>query len=256
MSSHTNPICRAIADYVAARLSLRTEFVQDLSWEDRERQLDAGKIHVAWICGLPYVWKKDQMDHKIDLLAAPVMKGNRYRNRPVYFSHVVVHRKSPYQTFADLRGTSWAFNETVSFSGYYLPIYYLTTGGENLTYFSRSVESGTHSASLRLVINRRVDTTAIDCTVLTMEQIENPGLESQLRIIETLGPSPIPPWVISQSVGHDVHAALRDLLTGMHADPEGREILSQGQLRRFSLTDDRSYDRIRVIAKTVDRISK
>jgi phosphonate transport system substrate-binding protein len=53
-------ICQMITDYIAARLDIRTEFVGDIPWQERERLLDAGQIHVGWICGLPYVRKADQ----------------------------------------------------------------------------------------------------------------------------------------------------------------------------------------------------
>jgi phosphonate transport system substrate-binding protein len=40
----------------------------------------------------------------IELPGAPVLQGERYGGRPIYFSDVLVHRDSPFCSFADLRG--------------------------------------------------------------------------------------------------------------------------------------------------------
>ncbi|MEJ2750807.1 MAG: PhnD/SsuA/transferrin family substrate-binding protein [Anaerolineae bacterium] len=111
-------LIRDLADYVGRRLHIPTQFVNDIPWPERERRLDAGEIDICWICGLPYVLKADRPEAVIELLAAPVMAGARYQDRPVYFSDVVVHRDSPFRRFADLRGASWAYNEPGSQSGY------------------------------------------------------------------------------------------------------------------------------------------
>src|SRR5262245_53502690 len=120
-------ICQAIAQYLAAKLNIATVFINDISWQEREQLLDAGEIQVGWICGLPYIWKADKIEPQLELLAAPVMGLPRYQNRPIYFSDVVVHRDSPFQTFADLRGASWAYNDPHSQSGYNITRYHLAT---------------------------------------------------------------------------------------------------------------------------------
>ncbi|MCK4975914.1 MAG: PhnD/SsuA/transferrin family substrate-binding protein [Anaerolineales bacterium] len=84
------------------------KFVVDPPYPERERQPDSGDIDIGWICGLPYIGKADQANPTIELLVAPVMQAARYRDRPVYYSDLVVHHDSGFQQFADLRGASWA----------------------------------------------------------------------------------------------------------------------------------------------------
>jgi phosphonate transport system substrate-binding protein len=36
--------------------------VHDIRWQERLRRFDAGRIQVAWMCGLPYVWRADRDD--------------------------------------------------------------------------------------------------------------------------------------------------------------------------------------------------
>jgi hypothetical protein len=100
MAENADFICRQITRYIAGRLKIAAEFINDIPWQERERLLDAGQIHVCWICGLPYVWKADRPVARIELLVAPVMSAERYRNSPIYFSDVVVHRDSDFETFS------------------------------------------------------------------------------------------------------------------------------------------------------------
>lgn len=242
-------ICQAVVDYVAEKLDIATLFINDIPWPERERWLDTGEIDVGWICGLPYVWKADRADPPFHLLAAPVMQHPRYQNRPIYFSDVIVHQDSPFQTFSGLRGASWAYNEPHSQSGYNITRYHLATRGELSGYFGRVIEAGAHQTALQMVLNRQIDASAIDSTVLELELHHDPELGRHLRIIEILGPSPIPPWVISKRVPQPLYQALREVLVSMAQDPAGQAILATGQMARFAPVEDRDYDAIREMAR-------
>jgi phosphonate transport system substrate-binding protein len=173
---NADSIGQAIARYVSEKLNVAAEFVADVRWQERERMLDAGEVHACWICGLPYVWKADVETPIIELLAAPVMAAARYGNRPVYFSDVVVRADSPFHSFDDLRGASWAYNEPGSHSGHNVTRYYLAARGHARGYFGRVVGSGAHQKSLRMILNGEIDASAIDSTVLETELRHRPEL--------------------------------------------------------------------------------
>lgn len=255
MAQNSDFIADAIVRYVRDRLRVAAEFVNDVPWQERQEMLDAGEIDVAWICGLPYVWRADEPEPRIELLAAPVMRGPRYANRPVYFSDVVVRRDSEFRTFADLRGTSWAYNEPGSHSGYNVVRHHLATIGETSAYFGRVVASGSHQTSLRMILDGQIDASAIDSTVLEIEFERDPDIRSQLRIIDTLGPSPIPPWVVLRSLPQDRRKSLREALVGMHEDPRGREILAQGPVARFAPVVDSYYNAIREMFRRAESVA-
>ncbi|MBI2828817.1 MAG: hypothetical protein HYX77_06065, partial [Acidobacteria bacterium] len=90
------------------RLGVRTQFVGEMPWQKRERGFDRGEIEVCWMCGWPYAVRADSPSAGIDLIAAPVMAGPRYLDRPVYFSDIVVRADGRFDSFKDLRGGSWA----------------------------------------------------------------------------------------------------------------------------------------------------
>lgn len=238
-----------VTAYLGEQLGITAVFPKTIPWQERERLFDAGDIQVGWICGLPYVWKADNQHLPVELLAAPVMSAPRYQNRPIYFSDVIVHADSPFTRFADLRGARWVYNEPHSHSGYNLVAYHLATLGENWSYFNEVLASGAHQVSLDMVKNGRCDASAIDSTVLEIEFAKNPSLQTQFRVIETLGPSPIPPWVVRQDVPTDLKQNVRHSLLTMHTHSAGHTILAKHGVAQFSPITDKDYDMIRHMAQ-------
>ncbi len=256
MAPNMDFVCRELANYLSMRLSIPVEARLDIPWPERERLLDEGQIDLCWICGLPYVRKADQVPSppRVELVAAPVMQGPRYQDRPIYFSDVVVRSDSPFQTLDDLRGATWAYNEPNSHSGYNVVRYALATRGETAGYFGRVVETGAHQVSLQMILRRQVDGSAIDSTVLEQELQENPGLSSQIRIIDSFGPSPIPPWVASRHTSMERRQALREALLEMDRAPAGQALLNRARLARFTAVTDRDYDPIREMARLAEGV--
>lgn len=239
---------RAVTRYVGQQLGIVAEFVDDVPWQERERLLDAGAIHAGWICGLPYVMRADRPRPGLELLAAPVREGTRYAGRPVYFSDIVVRHDHPARTFNDLRGSRWGYNEPRSHSGYEIVRYQLARLGEGGGFFARVIETGAHQKTLRMIVQGEVDASAIDSTVLETELRGRPDLARQLRVIETWGPSPAPPWVVSRRLPAGLRRRLRDVLTSMHREPAGRAILREARVERFRDVVDADYDPIRGVA--------
>jgi phosphonate transport system substrate-binding protein len=245
---NTVAVSKAIASYLSDRLLLPVEFREDIGWQEAYRLVEAGEMDLAWICGMPYVSLADRPDPPIALLAAPVMTGERYEKRPIYFSDVVVRRDSSFQTFADLRGASWAYNEPGSQSGYHITRYRLATMGEDWSFFGHLIGTGAHRRSLAMVIDGEVDASAIDSTVLEWVLQKQSEVGKAIRVIDALGPSPIPPWVMSQKVAAVHGDALRQTLVKMHHTAEGRHILAVGGIERFIAITDADYEAIRQMA--------
>ncbi|MGI9046736.1 MAG: phosphate/phosphite/phosphonate ABC transporter substrate-binding protein [Burkholderiales bacterium] len=176
--------CRQIAEYLGNRIGVAVEFIADIPWQERERMLDAGRIHAAWICGLPDIRKVDRVDNQIELLAAPVMQGARYQGRPVYFSDVLVHRDSAFRCFGDLRGARWAYNEPGSHSGYNAVRYHLATLGQCRGYFGEAIEADAHQTSLQWLLDRKVDASAIDSTGSNWRVSEMPGFVNNCAALQ------------------------------------------------------------------------
>ncbi|MGH7794466.1 MAG: phosphate/phosphite/phosphonate ABC transporter substrate-binding protein [Candidatus Binatia bacterium] len=255
MAENSETFCQAAARFIENRIRIPTHYVTSVPWQERERLFDRGEIHILWLCGLPYVHKADMAESGLELLAVPIPRGERYQGTPVYFSDVLVRRDRPFQSFADLRGASWAYNEPRSHSGFNVVRAHLAELGHLDDFFGTVVESGAHSASLEMVLSGRVDGSAIDSTVLEWLIAEREELADEIRVIDSFGPSPIPPWVISRQVPESLRSDIRALLLRMPTETFGRVMLDRARIDRFVAAEDRDYDPIRAIAKKAEQVS-
>jgi phosphonate transport system substrate-binding protein len=183
----------------------------------------------------------------VELVAAPVLQGERYQDRPIYFSDVIVRADSPLGSFADLRGRSWSYNDRDSHSGYNVTRHHLVQMRETRGFFSRVVEAGSHQRSVQLVADGEVDASAIDSQVLAIELRDHPESASQLKIIDTLGPSTIQPVVAARHVPQEVRTSVQWVLFAMGDDPAARPSLDRGFVERFVGVTDSTYDDIRAM---------
>ena len=246
--------CASVTRFVGEYLGIAVEFVDGMPWQERLREFDAGRIHVCWMCGLPYIWRVDRPDPSVELLGAPVAAGPRYADQPVYFSDVVVQRDSPWGSFAELEGATWAYNEETSHSGYNVTRHHLARMGRDGGFFGRVVAAGSHEASLRLLLGGDVDASAVDSTVLDLLHGQDPSLKGRLRVVESFGPSARPPWVVGRAVPQELRAAVRGALLAMASDPRGGRALAAGMASRFAVVTDSDYDSMRGVARESDRI--
>ena len=122
---------------------------------------------MLWLCGLPYVHKADLAESGMELLAVPIPAGERYQDRDRFiFPTWSCAGTAPVESFRDLRGATWAYNEPRSHSGFNVVRAHLFDLGELDRFFADVVEAGAHSNSLQMILSGAVDGAAIDSTVL------------------------------------------------------------------------------------------
>jgi phosphonate transport system substrate-binding protein len=236
------PVYGFITRYIGDKLGCLTELVVGSCYDRLPEEAE-----VAFVCGLPYVELVRRKGPCVEPLAAPLLQGQRYGGKPVYYSDVIVHRDSPFQSFADLRGRSWAYNEPQSHSGYGVTRYRLVKMGETNGYFSKVIEAGWHERALRLVAGGEVDASAIDSHVLAIAFRDHPDLAARVRVIDTFGPSTIQPVVAVRRLPETLRADMRAVLLEMADDPAARANLARGLVERFVAVTDASYDDIRAM---------
>jgi phosphonate transport system substrate-binding protein len=235
------PVYEAVTEEVGRRLGVETELVVETDYGPCEND----ENEVCFVCSLPYVQFEREGIAPAVPIAAPVLEGERYGGRPIYFSDVIVHVDSPFRSFLDLRGHSWAYNEPLSHSGYGITRYHLLELGETNGFFSEVIDAGFHETSMRLVAGGEVDASAIDSQVLAVATRDDASLARSLRVIDALGPSTIQPVAASKRVPAGQRREIQEVLTTMHEDPAMRERLALGMVARFVPVEPSSYDDIR-----------
>ena len=238
-----------IFKYLGTKLEREIEFISGFSYEAINAMLDTGMVDVGFICGLPYTIKKDQVKPSVKLLLAPVMKNPKYKDKPIYYSNVIVHKDSKFNNFQDLKGSHFAFSDELSNSGYNMPRAHLVDIGETSGFFSKVSHSGSHEESIRMIALGMADVSAVDSLVYDYDVMNNFQYTSQTKVIKVLGPVGIPPIVVSNKISLSLRNEIREILLDMKNDIVGRKVLDEALLDRFTIVKDSNYDSIRKMNK-------
>lgn len=242
-----------IAAHLTRKTGMQAELVRGLSYGTINSMLEDGTIHCGFIGGLSYTMLRDRPQPVAQLLVAPAMKAPRLQGQPKYFSDLIVHKDSPFQTLQDLEGRTLVYNEELSNSGYNMPRYHLLQLGKTNGFFGKVLRSGSHEESIRMVAAGEADASFIDSLVLDHDREKGIGHAHAVRVIESLGPAGINPVVASTKLPEDSRLRLQDALARMHEDPEGRRILDKALVDRFVVVDDSNYDDIRAMKEAAER---
>ena len=256
-------IYEKLARYLAEHMAADVKVVSNVTYNEADLLLKQGIIQVGFVCGLPYTQARDKGFY--ELVAMPVMalKKGRYADAKgyedvpgKYYSYTIVRKDSLINSWQQLKGKSYAYNDQNSNSGYNMPRYKLVQLGAKSweDWFSKVIVSGSHEESIRLVSQGKVDASSVDSLVLDYDRFINDPDALNVRIIEHLVPggAGIPPVVINTKVNKQIKQELQKALLNMHRDPQGRSILDAALIGRFAPPDDSNYNDIRRMQKVAN----
>jgi phosphonate transport system substrate-binding protein len=238
------PHYEAVSALAAARAGVEIGPLEEPGLHALAAVLAAPEPALLFVCGLPYVRARDA-GAPIELLAAPVSAGGE---RAEYFADLVLRDGLDAASADDLDEPLMAYNGDDSMSGWVLPRASLAPRGLIRSLYARTVHSGSHRASLALLLAGEADCAAIDSSVLALEARDDAGIAA-LRVVERFGPAPSPPVALVGGTPAAA-AALRAALCGLHGDAEGAAALALGLVERFEPVSDVSYDPIRAAERT------
>ncbi len=229
----------AVGAYLSRVLDIETQLEQSQYDPLEDPMMLQNRLDIAFICGLPFARRHTVVSNQLQALVAPVMQASRYENRPVYFSDIIVKADSNLLSFDDLAGKTWCYNDLGSNSGYNLVRQRLIQGGYPSSFFGKAIPSGSHQRSIRLVIEGQADCSAIDSTVLEQELRDFPKLSSHLRVIESIGPCPMPPVVAAQRLGSAFLESLQ--LALCQPDAELQAAMARSHVQRYVPVHSEDY---------------
>ncbi|MBD1868687.1 PhnD/SsuA/transferrin family substrate-binding protein [Cyanobacteria bacterium FACHB-471] len=232
----------AVGQYLERALKVKTQIWQSEFDPLEDPKLLHDQIDLAFVCGLPFARHTQVMPDQFVAIAAPVMQAERYQNRPVYFSDVIVSATSELTLLDQLAGKTFCYNDPGSNSGYNLLRDRLMQLGYPSHFFGKVIQSGSHQHSIAWVAEGKVDCAAIDSTVLEQEFRNSPERSLQLRIIESIGPCPMPPLVAAQRLGNTFLDQLQSVL--LNPDAELQSYMQQVGIRRFAAVKSEDYEAI------------
>ena len=113
----------AVGEYLSRTFHIPVQVSQ--SWANPLTDLQHLDLDIAFVCGLPLIQVCHIVPDRLQAIAAPVMRSERYQNRPIYFSDLIVNISSSITCFEQLAGKRFCFNDLGSNSGYNLMRYRL-----------------------------------------------------------------------------------------------------------------------------------
>lgn len=231
---------KRLIDYVGTKLGSPVEMVQKENYDEMDRLLESGEISLAFICSGPYV--KDRAKFGVELLAAPQSYG-----QPFYHAYIIVHKDSPINDLADLRGKKFAFTDPKSNTGKLVPTFMIAKKF-NMTpeqFFGEVMYSKSHDRSIEAVAKRYVDGASVDSLIYDYAAKKNPVYTSQTKIVSKSPPYGIPPVVVRKDFDPALRTKIRDIFLNMHRDPDGKAILDGIMVDKFIIPKDEDYNAVR-----------
>jgi ABC-type phosphate/phosphonate transport system substrate-binding protein len=175
--------------------------------------------------GLDALWRRDDLllsqtcgyplTHElrdiVQLVATPCFDAPGC-DGPYYSSALVTHADASFATLENFRGSTVAFNQTDSNSGFNVLRHAVAPLARGGRFFGSSLQTGSHIASLQAVAERRADLAAIDCVTMAFVRDERPALAQAVKQIGWTEASPGLPLIASKAVPAERIATLRSAL--------------------------------------------
>lgn len=227
--------------WLSEQLGCPVELLQRTRYQDILDLLLREQLHLAWICGYPYVQQQDQLE----LLAVAHWHG-----QPLYRSEIIVASGAPFQRLEDLRDGLFAWTDPLSNSGWLYPQFFLQERGlEPKRFFRRSIFTWGHARSVQAVAEGLVDGAAVDSYVRETLLRYEPALAEATRVIQRSPWFGFPPIVAGPALEAEQRSALRATLLGQSESATGEALLSDLYLDGFSREDPQLYAGIAAMAE-------
>jgi phosphonate transport system substrate-binding protein len=223
--------------YLERALNRPVRLVTRRTYQEITALLISGELDAAWICGFPFV----AYQPRLALAAVPIWRG-----RPLYRSYLITSSGRDAARLPDLQGDIHAFSDPDSNSGWLVTAAELATGGSSPDrFFHRTFFTWGHRNVVRAVASGLADSGSVDGYVYEVMRETDPDLIAQTRIVRASEWLPFPPVAIAASAAaSDKAMRLREALTAMTGDAEGRAVLAMLRLDGFRQEDAGLYDPI------------
>ncbi|MEO9176230.1 MAG: PhnD/SsuA/transferrin family substrate-binding protein [Gaiellales bacterium] len=241
LSDVARPHFSAVSQLVARAAGLDPARLDEPALEQLDEVLATPGPALLFLCGLPYVRAYDR-GIAVEALAAAVPLGEP---APQYYADLVVRDGLEPNSADELVGRRIGLNGRDSLSGYVLPYAALDARGIAAPLYEDAIVTGSHRRSLAMIVAGELDAASIDSTHLALRAAHEPAI-AELRVVERLGPAPIPPVVLLHGTPA-LARSLRAALLALGASAEGRAALELGQVERYVAVADRDYDPVRAM---------
>jgi phosphonate transport system substrate-binding protein len=229
-------LTRNLESYLSGSLGRAVTLVKRRTYMEITSLLVARHVDAAWICGLPFVQYRAQLE----LLAVPV-----YRGAPLYRSFLITRSIDGPKDAEELRGGVHAFSDPESNSGHLVTRAWLAARGETPgSFFAKFLFTYGHRNVIRAVAAGLARSGSVDSYVWEVMQETEPHLVEATHVVWRSLPMGFPPIAYPRGADAGMIRALRSALVDMPSSSIGKDVLATLRLDRFSLEEPELFDSI------------
>jgi phosphonate transport system substrate-binding protein len=210
--------------YLSSALNRRFDLIIPLTYEEFERDAEAGRYDLVYFGGYTFVQQRSGF-------VPLVMRDIDTK----FVSYLLVRRDDPAQTIMDLRGRKLIFGSRLSTSGHLMPRYFLKEMGIRPEEFFAEVRySGSHDRTAAAVLSKEADVGAANSQVIDNMLQTGRLRRNSLRILWRTPPYPDYVWAVSKDLDKKLRGQLLEAFLDLsQADVRHREILAHQGTRFF-----------------------
>ncbi len=223
---------KELANYIGEKLNKKVKLIQKKSYRDINVLLKNNKIDVAFLSTGAYSLYEDK--ESLELLARP------NRGKTYYHPIVIAKKDSNINSIEDLKGQSFAFVDTYSYSGYLAMNDYLKKNGMSVNkFFSNSYFTHSHEESINQVTNGTVKAAIVDDWALQYIYNNFPDTALNIKIIKTFPEVATGPVVTHKN--YEEKDKIKEILLSIDKDGAIKGTLSQLQIEKYEETKASDY---------------
>jgi phosphonate transport system substrate-binding protein len=184
------------------------------------------------------------------LKVLPVARPVEADGESTYSGFIFTRKNSRIRDVPDMRGKKFCYVDKATTAGYLYPLAFLKSRGvaDVNGYFSETFYSGSHDASIMMVLNGKADIGAAKSTVYELLRKKDPRIDSQLTIIARSPRFPSNGFCVRNDLDERLKKKLRQALLNIEKSPGGRKALEQLGAQRFIETRREDYEPVVRIA--------
>jgi ABC-type phosphate/phosphonate transport system substrate-binding protein len=240
---------RAVIGWATREAGVPVEFVEHAPPKLLSDLWSRDDLGVVQMCGLPASLRQPAPV----VLAAPQPSLPRYQGRAIYMSDIAVKADSRFRTLEDSFGGVAGYTLKDSQSGYFAFRTLLLTKHPAARY--RKIVGGLLNPRgiIKALVEGTIDVGPLDGYVFDLIRTGDPQFASQVRIVATTDPTPMPPLVATASFSDKEVESLRSAFRHAHEEPSLTASLETLLIERFVVPDLAVYDETRRRAERVDQ---
>jgi ABC-type phosphate/phosphonate transport system substrate-binding protein len=240
---------RAVIGWVTREAGVPVEFVEHTPPKLLSELWARDDLGVAQMCGLPASLRTPAPT----VLAAPLPSLPRYGGKAIYVSDIAVKADSPFRTLEDTFGGVAGYTLKDSQSGYFAFRTLLLTKYPGAKY--RNIVGGLLSPRgvIKALASGAIDVGPLDGYVFDLMRAGDPAFASQVRVIASTNPTPMPPLVATAPLKEDQIGRLRQAFLDVHKEPSLDQARQALLVERFVVPDLSVYDETKRRAQRVEQ---